>query len=88
MKSIALLNTTGFNVVYKNKEDKIDSLSFSDKTSLLDYDIAIIGAGVVGGMSAGRAAECPTAGTFDTFESNHQFTQHTAAGVTDIDTEG
>ena len=43
MKSIALLNTTGFNVVYKNKEDKIDSLSFSDKTSLLDYDIAIIG---------------------------------------------
>ena len=45
-------------------------------------------ASVVGGMSAGRAAECPTAGTFDTFESNHQFPQHTAAGVTDIDTEG
>lgn len=43
MKSVALLNTTGFDVIYEDAEDKIDTLNFSDKTSLLDYDIVIIG---------------------------------------------
>lgn len=43
MKSVALLNTTGFNVKYVDKDSRIDNIRFSDKTSLLDYDVVIIG---------------------------------------------
>ena len=32
-----------FNVIYKDPDDKIDTISFSDKASLLDYDIVVIG---------------------------------------------
>lgn len=42
MKSIALVSTN-FNVIYKDPDDKIDTISFSDKASLLDYDIVVIG---------------------------------------------
>ncbi|MBD5636874.1 MAG: hypothetical protein HDP28_03495 [Clostridia bacterium] len=42
MKSIVLVGTQ-FNVIYENPTDKIDNIKFSDKRSLLDYDIAVIG---------------------------------------------
>ena len=42
MKSIVLVSTN-FNIVYKDAEAKIDNIDFSSKTSLLDYDIAVIG---------------------------------------------
>jgi len=42
MKSIVLVGTN-FNIVYRDDSSKITNIKFSDKTSLLDYDIAIIG---------------------------------------------